>query len=65
MRLGASFADGRSGSAHDFLLALTQTLGAESARAAVEDFVVDNGPVRTITEVAREVMTCAGWPLAP
>lgn len=40
-------------------------LEAESARAAVEDFVVDNGPDRTITEVAREVMTRAGWRLAP
>ena len=53
------------GIGHDFLLALSQTLEAESARAAVEDFVVDNGPDRTITEVAREVMTRAGWPLAP
>ena len=30
-------------------------------RAKVEDFTVDNGPGRSITNVAREVLTRAGW----
>lgn len=29
--------------------------------AAIEDFTVDNGPERNITEVAREVLDRAGW----
>ena len=30
-------------------------------RTGVEDFVVDNGPGRSIGDVAREVLFCAGW----
>ena len=30
-------------------------------RAGVEDFVVDNGPGRSVGEVAREVLSLAGW----
>ena len=30
-------------------------------RAGVEDFVVDNGPGRSIGDVAREVLFSAGW----
>lgn len=30
-------------------------------RAGVEDFVVDNGPGRSIGDVAREVLSRAGW----
>ena len=30
-------------------------------RAGVEDFVVDNGPGRSVSAVAREVLSLAGW----
>ena len=30
-------------------------------RAGVEDFVVDNGPGRSIGDVASEVLSRAGW----
>ena len=52
------------GMERDFLVGLSQTLAAEMDGRA-EDFVVDNGPDRSITDVAREVVTRMGWSLAP
>ncbi len=42
-------------------LARSTELANILARAAVEDFTVDNGPGRQIGEVALEVLTRAGW----
>lgn len=42
-------------------LARAEELDAILRRASVEDFAVDNGPGRRITDVAREVLTRAGW----
>ena len=49
----------------DFLLALSQTLAAEPGDRAFEDFIVENGPDRSITDVAEEVLARAGWACAP
>lgn len=42
-------------------LSRAEELEAILDRTRVEDFAVDNGPGRHITEVAREVLTRAGW----
>jgi adenylylsulfate kinase len=54
-----------SGLARDFLMTLSQTLAAESEGLAFEDFAVDNGPDRSVTDVAREVAERLGWPVPP
>ena len=51
------------GCERDFLATLSQTLADRGDALAVEDFVVENGPGRSITELAREVATRAGWAL--
>jgi hypothetical protein len=51
------------GIARDFLMALSHTLAAESDELGFEDFAVDNGPDRSVTDVAREVAERMGWPL--
>jgi hypothetical protein len=43
--------------------ALSHTLAAESDELGFEDFAVDNGPDRSVTDVAREVAERMGWPL--
>jgi predicted kinase len=53
------------GIARDFLMALSRTLAAEIDELALEDFVVDNGPDRSVTDVAREVAERVGWPVPP
>ena len=42
-------------------LARAAELDAILAKAGVEDFVVDNGPGRSVSDVAREVLSRAGW----
>ncbi len=49
----------------DFLLSLSRTLAAEMDDCRViEDFVVHNGPDRSITDVAEEVVSRLGWRVA-
>ena len=43
-------------------LARAKELDGILKAAGVEDFAVDNGPGRDVTEVAREVLRGAGWP---
>ena len=49
----------------DFLVALSQTLAVALDGGVVEDFVVENGPDRSITDVAEEVVKRMGWRVAP
>lgn len=51
------------GVARQFLLDLSGTLEEEIDTAGVEDFTVHNGDGRSITDLAREVLARAGWPL--
>lgn len=53
------------GIARDFLMALSQTLAAEIDDLGFEDFAVENGPDRSVTDVAREVTERVGWPVPP
>ncbi len=53
------------GVARDFLMALSRTLAAEIEELALEDFAVENGPDRLVTDVAREVAERVGWPVLP
>ena len=53
------------GIARDFLMALSHTLAAEIDELVFEDFAVENGPDRSVTDVAREVAERAGWPVPP
>lgn len=52
------------GVAQAFLLQLSRQLERQAAAIGVEDFVVDNGDKRSITDVAREVLVRAGWPFS-
>lgn len=49
----------------DFLLALSETLAADVDARVVEDLLVENGPHRSITDVAEEVVTRLGWIVGP
>ena len=42
-------------------IARAATLDDILERAQAEDYTVDNGPGRSITDVAREVLSRAGW----
>ena len=53
------------GLARDFLMALSPTLDAEIDELRFEDFAVENGPERSVTDVAREVAERVGWPVTP
>ena len=53
------------GVARDFLMALSHTLAAEIEELAFEDFAVENGPDRSVTDVACEVAQRVGWPVPP
>lgn len=46
------------GVARDFLMALSISLAAEIEELAFEDFVVDNGPDRSVTDVAASGEAC-------
>ncbi len=50
------------GVAQGFLLELSGHLERETAATNLEDFIVDNGDERSITEAARDVLVRAGWP---
>ena len=56
---------GECGVAREFLMGLWHTLAAEIEGLAFEDFAVENGPDRSVTDVAREVAERVGWPLTP
>ena len=45
----------------DPALARAEELAEILDRAGVEDFIVDNGPDRSLTTVAREVLSLASW----
>ena len=53
------------GVARDFLMGLSRTLAAEIEELAFEDFAVENGSDRSVTDVAREVAERVGWPVLP
>ena len=53
------------GVAREFLMGLSRTLAAEIEGLAFEDFAVENGPDRSVTDVAREVAERVGWPVLP
>ena len=46
-------------------MGLSHTLAAEIEGLAFEDFAVENGPDRSVTDVAREVAERVGWPVLP
>lgn len=52
------------GVARAFLAGLARRLAQEFDALGLEDFAVDNGDHRSITDVAQEVLMRAGWPAA-
>ncbi len=45
----------------DQALARAEELSKILDRASVEDFIVDTGPSRSVSTVAREVLSLASW----
>jgi hypothetical protein len=46
-------------------MGLSQTLAEETEEVEFEDFAVENGPGRSLTDVAREVAERLGRPVPP
>jgi hypothetical protein len=49
------------GVSRDFLLRVAPEIAASLAALALEDFVVPNGPSRSVTAVASEILSQLGW----